>query len=92
MLYISYGLIFAIGITGVGTSAPAVISRWFIRNGDSHQHCHGWHGPGNFISGAADAKLHLASRLAVAYIALAVFAVVTIILRPSSSSASVLRT
>jgi hypothetical protein len=32
MLYISYGLVFAIGITGVGDLPPLpVISRWFIR-------------------------------------------------------------
>ena len=32
MLYISYGLVFAIGITGVGDLPPLpVISRWYIR-------------------------------------------------------------
>ena len=81
MLYISYGLVFAIGITGVGDLPHLpVISRWFIRKrGTAIGIAMAGMGLGILLVVPLTQRciLHLGWRWA--YIALAVFAVVTII-------------
>jgi len=44
MLYISSGLVFAIGITGVGEPpTPAGhLTLVYPETGDGHRYCHGW--------------------------------------------------
>ena len=81
MLYLSYGLVFAIGITGVGDlSHLPVISRWFIkRRGTAIGIAMAGMGLGILLVVPLTQSLILHLGWRWAYIALAVLAVVTII-------------
>jgi MFS family permease len=81
MLYISYGLVFAIGITGVGDlSHLPVISRWFIRKrGTAIGIAMAGMGLGILLVVPLTQSLILHFGWRWAYVALAVLAVVTII-------------
>ncbi len=81
MLYISYGLVFAIGITGVGDlSHLPVISRWFIRKrGTAIGIAMAGMGLGILLVVPLTQSLILHLGWRWAYVALAVFAFVTII-------------
>jgi MFS family permease len=81
MLYISYGLVFAIGITGVGDlSHLPVISRWFIRKrGTAIGIAMAGMGLGILLVVPLTQSLILHFGWRWAYVALAIFALITII-------------